>query len=120
MAPTSDERREVARKMRDVTDTELYVMYLDEILCGILGDRWCRDGDFQTSNELILLRLADLIDPTCHVIPGKEAVAELKDGTRLTGVLLSCGHAVFGVSAKDMPRFCCECGARITNEVGDD
>lgn len=63
MTPTSDERREVAREMRDVTDTELYVMYLDEILCGILGDRWCRDGDFQISSKLTLLRLADLIEP---------------------------------------------------------
>lgn len=59
--------------------------------------------------------LADLIDPTCHVIPGEEAVAELKDGTRLTGVPLSCGHVIFGVSAKDMPKFCCECGSRITS-----
>ena len=42
MAPTSDERRDVTAMMRDVTDTELYVMYLDEILCGILGDRCCR------------------------------------------------------------------------------
>lgn len=117
---TSDRRREVAREMREVTDGEYAAMFIEEILCGILGDRFCRDGEFQISSKLILLRLADLIDPTCHVIPGKEAVAELKDGTRLTGVLLSCGHAVFGVSAKDMPRFCCECGARITNEVGDD
>ncbi|RHB53078.1 hypothetical protein DW878_10235 [Olsenella sp. AM39-30AC] len=71
------------------------------------------DGTVRTC--VLLDRLADLIDPTCHVIPGEEAVAELKDGTRLTGVPLSCGHVVFGVSAKDMPKFCCECGSRITS-----
>lgn len=117
MAPTSDGRREVAERMRNDgraldainATVELASLTLDNAL-GI--DHMCSWCD-------VFERLADLIDPTCHVIPGK-AVAELKDGTRLTGVLLSCGHAVFGVSAKDMPRFCCECGARITNEVGDD
>ncbi len=106
-----EERREVAARMRGPFD-----------VCGCLGHTYISGTLYGmqvcATDELALRdglrRLADLIDPTCHVIPGKEAVAELKDGTRLTGVPLSCGHAVFGVSAKDMPRFCCECGSRIT------
>lgn len=91
----SEKRRYVADAIR------FYAHDSDESVYEFLKGYW--------PNEL-----AEIIDPTCHVIPGK-VVAELKDGTRLTGVLLSCGHAVFGVSAKDMPRFCCECGSRITS-----
>lgn len=116
MAPTSEERREVALKMRDAAAN----YNNGNILNALIGFCGIEFGGKKTLWKATFTMLADLIDPTCHVIPGKEAVAELKDGTRLTGVLLSCGHAVFGVSAKDMPRFCCECGARITNEVGDD
>lgn len=114
MAPTSDERREVAARLREAWPEAGGMEEVWEVLDPILGTH---DGpDVYKAWEQTFNRLSDLIDPTCHVIPGKEVVAELKDGTRLTGVLLSCGHAVFGVSAKDMPRFCCECGARITNE----
>ena len=129
MQPTSDERREVAERLREqlrcMREDDSYREDVDILRCGNTAYRNIAGsvepyGNFGKGNYVhIVERLADLIDPTCHVIPGK-AVAELKDGTRLTGVLLSCGHAVFGVSAKDMPRFCCECGARITNEVGDD
>lgn len=114
----SDERREVAARLRKdgraLTEIDMGAEIASLTLDDAIGI------EHNVTWEECFNRLADLIDPTCHVIPGKEAVAELKDGTRLTGVLLSCGHAVFGVSAKDMPRFCCECGARITNEVGDD
>ena len=123
-APTSDARREVAARLRDEAGgfRRLEKEWGHEPTID-LGDVPAvfqdvahfagLDGTVRTC--VLFDRLADLIDPTCHVIPGK-AVAELKDGTRLTGVLLSCGHAVFGVSAKDMPRFCCEWGARVIKE----
>lgn len=124
MTMTSDERRKVAEKLRDEADgfRRLEKEWGHELTID-LGDVPAifqdithfagLDGTVRTC--VLLDRLADLIDPTCHVIPGEEAVAELKDGTRLTGVPLSCGHVVFGVSAKDMPKFCCECGSRITS-----
>ncbi|RGJ47443.1 hypothetical protein DXD59_00670 [Olsenella sp. TM06-36] len=116
---SSDRRREVAAMLRayplelakaehkgkDPLQLPADVMYDLMDIAGV-GE------DFDS----LLPSLADLIDPTCHVIPGKEAVAELNDGTRLTGVLLSCGHAAFGV----VPEFCSGCGARVTNKVGDD
>lgn len=113
MAPTSDERRRIAERLREEgrvlakldEGSETASLTLDDVL-GV-----SHDGTWEDQFD----RLADLMDPTCHVIPGEEAVAELKDGTRLTGVPLSCGHVVFGVSAKDMPKFCCECGSRITS-----
>ena len=111
MAPTSDERREVAAMMRGPFDVYRCCggVAVDGTIYGMTVRADC-DGALRDG----MRRLADLMDPTCHVIPGEEAVAELKDGTRLTGVPLSCGHVVFGVSAKDMPKFCCECGSRIT------
>lgn len=113
MAPTSDERREVAARLREAWPEAGGMEEVWEVLDPILGTH---DGpDVYKAWEQTFNRLSDLIDPTCHVIPGEEAVAELKDGTRLTGVPLSCGHVVFGVSAKDMPKFCCECGSRITS-----
>ena len=118
---TSKERREVAERMRERpvarNINEAYVAIVQAIgvrPCLLSHEGESGDRFNAAAYAEALEKLADLIDPTCHVIPGKEAVAELKDGTRLTGVPLSCGHAVFGVSAKDMPRFCCECGSRIT------
>lgn len=98
---TSNERREVAERLREYSNDVLKDGSLLKTLKDVTGACSWRD---------VLDRLADLIDPTCHVIPGEEAVAELNDGTRLTGVLLSCGHAAFGV----VPEFCSGCGARVT------
>lgn len=107
MAPTSDERREVARAMREVTDGEYDAMFIDEILCGILGDRCCRDGEFQISSKLILLRLADLIDPTCHLWPSH-------DGG------FGCDRCFTGFpEMKAKTSYCPACGARVVTDDDD-
>ena len=114
---TSDERREVAARLRAYQLESVKADHKGEDPLQLPADVMYDLMDIAGVGEdfdSLLPSLADLIDPTCHVIPGEEAVAELKDGTRLTGVPLSCGHVVFGVSAKDMPKFCCECGSRIT------
>lgn len=123
MTPTSEDRRNVAARLRHEADgfrrleNELGQLTIDlgEVTAVFQDVAHFAGLDGTVRTCVLLDRLADLIDPTCHVIPGEEAVAELKDGTRLTGVPLSCGHVVFGVSAKDMPKFCCECGSRITS-----
>ncbi|WP_158571408.1 hypothetical protein [Olsenella sp. AM39-30AC] len=123
MTPTSEDRRDVAARLRHEADgfrrleNELGQLTIDlgEVTAVFQDVAHFAGLDGTVRTCVLLDRLADLIDPTCHVIPGEEAVAELKDGTRLTGVPLSCGHVVFGVSAKDMPKFCCECGSRITS-----
>lgn len=102
------ERREVAERLREVTDGERAAMFLEEILCGILGDRWCRDGDFQISDKLILLRLADLIDPTCHIAPDDWA------SQQCMGPMLSCDRCQAAFPEINSPYvYCPNCGARV-------
>lgn len=71
-------------------------------------------GNINLTAEQVLNRLANLVDPTCHVTD-RQVVVELADGTRKTGGLLSCGHAYFG---EDAPNYCAECGCRVVS--GDD
>lgn len=111
---SSDERKAVAEKLKEYPLESVKAEHKCkdplQLPADVMYDLMDIAGVGEDFDSL-LPALADLIDPTCHVIPGKEAVAELKDGTRLTGVLLSCGHAAFGV----VPRFCSECGARVTS-----
>ena len=67
MTSTSDDRREVARRLRSVTKQELRYVFLEEILNYAVGGR-CLDSEGDIDERLILNRLADLIDPTCHVV----------------------------------------------------
>ena len=57
--------------------------------------------DGECGDEDVFNMLADLIDPTCHVVPF--------DGDRLSHCS-SCGHPIL----KPWPNFCPCCGARIT------
>lgn len=103
MAPTSDERREVAERLRndgralDAIDAplELASLTLDDAL-GIDHMRsWCD----------VFECLADLIDPTCTV----------KDDNRLMSdfayVCCACGEHF---STCNKPNYCPNCGARVT------
>lgn len=70
MAPTSDERREVARKIREYVDA--YGDGIEDAEMVLLGTVWGRDnrGDVvrPTSEAELLSMLADLIDlPTCKM-----------------------------------------------------
>lgn len=66
MTFTSYERREVAARLRGVTEEELCYVFLEEILNCAVGGR-CLDDEGNIDERLILNRLADLIDrPTCE------------------------------------------------------
>lgn len=59
---SNEERRDVARKLREVTEEELCHMFLGEILdCYIDGHCLNEEGD--VDERLVLNRLADLIEP---------------------------------------------------------
>lgn len=107
MAPTSDERREVAARLRndgralDAIDAplELASLTLDDAL-GIDHMRsWCD----------VFERLADLIDPTCEMV--------VKNGHACCG---RCGHRLADECEveEDYYEFrpiCPDCGARVTS-----
>ena len=95
MTPTSDERREVAARLRQAshTDANLDVAIAIAIL--------------ETIGEVhrpIAAVVADLIDPTCHLLPSS-------DGG------FGCDRCyTWFPSMKEKPRFCPECGARVVSD----
>ena len=104
MTMTSEERREVAERLRgpfDVCGCGRYT-YLSGTLYGM---QVC------TKDELTLRdgmrRLADLLDPTCEVEGSKPLYMD--DETEFQ---LSCGHAVW-MTTNEPPAYCTECGARV-------
>lgn len=102
MAPTSDERREVAEMLREQA-YEGYGINLESMLYALGLD----PDDEERGDEDVFEMLADLIDPTCHVVPFDE------EGMRLSHCS-KCGQPML----KPWPNFCPNCGARVV-ERGD-
>lgn len=108
--PTSDERREVAARLRKC-GAELSILGADcetafHVIDKVIG---CREED---SWERFLARLADLIDPTCH---------NADDGVRGGFVCSECSYHVeqdtmdADFNAWEDLRHCPKCGARVTD-----
>ncbi|MDY3901138.1 MAG: hypothetical protein SOZ36_05620 [Atopobiaceae bacterium] len=113
MAPTSDERREVAATLRDAKrkcDERGYPWMTDD-LCLAIG----YEHDYEADNG-IFDRLADLIDPTCHRERKHVVVDDYRRDTLILPVCSACGF----VFDKRMPKpnFCPECGARLVSDDG--
>lgn len=108
----SDERREVAREMREVTDRDYAVLFIEEILEGILGG--CRNDEGRISDKKILARLADLIDPTCEVVSEETFFGSFGCEEAGTIFALSCGHETI-VDGDYPPNYCPECGKRVVS-----
>ena len=106
MSATSDERREVAARLRQAshTDANLDVTIAIAILDTI--------GEV---HRPIAAVVADLIDPTCHVV--SEALHTGSFGCEEAGTefTLSCGHTVI-VDGDFPPGYCDECGARVVDD----
>lgn len=105
---TSEERYEVAARLRKC-GAELSIIGADcetglHVIDNIIG---CREED---SWERFIARLADLIDPTCHVV-GTIAM-DWSDGLTVYNHELSCGH-ICCTDWPEPPRYCQYCGARV-------
>ena len=101
MSKISDERREVAerlRKTRRIMDF-VYALGID-----FLGD-WCWAD--------VSRRVADLIDPTCHVV-GTISM-DWQDGSTVYIHSMSCGHTR-ETSLPEPPAYCDECGAMVVSD----
>lgn len=105
MTPTSDERREVAEKLRHAshTDANLGVTIAIAILDTI--------GEV---HRPIAAVVADLIDPTCHLV-GTTSEEGLYDGLTIFRHELSCGHTCETVWLEP-PAYCDVCGARVVDD----
>lgn len=99
MTPTSDERRDVAARLRK---TRGIMAFVDALGIDPDGD-WCWTD--------VSRRVADLIDPTCKVSSVETYDDELG---QLEGweFHLTCGHS-FQRPWNEPPAYCPECGARV-------
>lgn len=93
---TSDERREVAERLRD--DNPGYGTEYDFFL-HVLG--MPREGRGPCDWDKVHKRLADLIDPTCRIVSG--------DANNHMPHCNLCGTGNFDL----LPKYCKGCGARI-------
>lgn len=104
--PTSDRRRAAATMMRDedpgsVTQYDFFVWVLGMPI---------RDFNEPSDWSKVRKRLADFIDPTCHVISSN--LYEWPDGSKTYHHELSCGHTCITDSSVPTP-YCPKCGARV-------
>ena len=114
-APTSEERREVAVRLRDcardVNGTLDFAMYLSHWVGfdGVTddeGNHFSVAADRKRA-EMTLERLADLIDPTCHI--GYDDWAS----RQCMGTMLSCDRCGNAFPVINGPyQYCPCCGAR--------
>lgn len=108
MAANSDERREVAERLRTTKaecDERGYPWMVEDLMQA-LGFETYEDGD-----EGIFDRLADLIDPTCHIADDDWA------SQQCMGPMLSCdrcGNAFPEINGTY--QYCPCCGARVVDE----
>lgn len=128
---SSDERREVARKLRDCIfyakghdldgDCDMWSDKCVETRCTLYNDiAACIEegGNVNLSSEEVFTRLADLIDPTCEVMEvpdNDEFMVRVVSGF----VCKRCGHEAIVErncdGSAEPPRFCPHCGARVTS-----
>lgn len=104
MAQTSEERREVAERLREYSNDVLKDGSLLKTLKDVTG---------AGSWRYVLDSLADLIDPTCKV----SSVEPVEDEVGLTvgwEFHLTCGHTV-EMQWNEAPVYCPECGARVAD-----
>ncbi len=134
MTFTSDERREVAKQLRGlpldmyeaIAEWEEDGLFIDKNISdvadysqihnavfGCFPAEHMNIGDYEELHE----RLADLIDPTCHLVETTSEACFY--GPTVFHHKLSCGHTCDTVWAEP-PAFCSECGCRVVEEDEDD
>lgn len=112
---SSDERREVAERLRSAAKTESgNADYLWNRL-EIAVNGW-RFGDVIDESYVldngVLARLADLIDPTCHAVPSDGGFFTCSErGERIGAVLPALGTVLM--------HHCSHCGARVVSSGGE-
>ena len=113
MAATSEERREVAARLRGldsaITSRDTLEQAVDKLLKATYGERPFSPMRYSVRNLCGLgYVLADLIDPTCYI--------ESVDSTgRLLAYRLSCWDTAYVAHPALRPSYCPICGARVVD-----
>lgn len=124
MMVSSDERREVAenlrKQLRYMRKNNSYHEDADVVDCGNSAYRNIAGsvepyGNFEKGNYVhIVERLADLIDPTCHMT---REFAETELGRVFQGWLCDeCMCTADVPDASEPPSYCPNCGARVVDD----
>ena len=107
MQPTSEERREVAENLRYLISR--YIKYkeqfFDELAEVVVGFEDFHDFD------AVLEKLADLIDPTCHMTDSRWDNGECTWGC----ICSACGAHIEHTRGSWLD-YCPHCGARLVSE----
>lgn len=103
---TSEERREVAARLRRAADSDEWLdVTINNAIFGVMGE----------VRRPIADTLADLIDPTCTVKLKHVVVDDYRRNTLVLPVCSACGFAFDKRMPK--PNFCPVCGARLVNDA---
>lgn len=110
MRPADDERREAARKLREIADEDEWIVVK---LAAALGIDLMRCESREEGEAEVVRRIADLVDPTCHGIEERE-----HDGIgappRYTSRCSNCGQLWDETSGiPRFPAYCPSCGRRV-------
>jgi hypothetical protein len=111
MGEISDERREVAAKLRQMADAH-YAVETSRVARAI-GLEYEVYGTVAAFNSAAVQALADLIDPTCEV----DSIEPVEDELGQTvgyEFHLTCGHAP-EQPFNEPPAYCHYCGARVVD-----
>lgn len=118
MAISDEKRREIAARLRGVTEEELRSMFLGEILDCAIGGR-CLDDEGDIDERLVLNRLADLIDR--HTCKPKDRGIGYVDAVCDSFCCPNCGfeidvHIGEEQHLTETAKYCPECGAEVVND----
>lgn len=118
--PTNDERREVSARLREQKTWDICTEY--EYCIGDICDAVFEDDGNLNDMFRLQIALADLIEPeperTCHMAPTFTGPAALRNIQEYE--CSKCGKStlsqMFG-DDEDVPKYCQNCGARVTKVV---
>lgn len=124
MAPTSDKRREVAERLREldvyITSRDTLERAVDKLLKATYGERPFSPIRYSVRNLCGLgYVLADLIDPTCHV--SDEEVTHQPTLDAMAVHVYTCDRCnspfyMGDVCMHPKPLYCPYCGARVVDD----
>lgn len=110
--PTTNERREVAARLRECADSGLYAERNAAALIGVV--LFTTKANVKDTSEEIMRRLADLIEPeperTCELEPSKSG----KRRCKRCGAFVSV-DAVWDCCGIIPTRYCPNCGAKAVS-----